>query len=85
MDLARKAARVQCRPHDLRQTFSTQLAENGVPESTMLTLMGHMSRATLESYRRDAVAGVTSRSRSIRNSDGYPPKISLPLDPPQVQ
>jgi hypothetical protein len=35
-------------------TFDThtlqKLAENGVPESTMLALMGHMSRAMLEPY-----------------------------------
>jgi integrase len=69
-DLARKAAGVKCRPHDLRHTFATQLAENGVPESTMLALMGHMSRAMLERYshirnraKREAVAGVSLRSR----------------------
>ena len=47
-DLIRKAASVRCRLHDLRHTFATQLAENGVPESTMLALMGHMSRAMLK-------------------------------------
>ncbi len=39
-----------CRLHDLRHTFATHLAENGVSESTMLALMGHMSRAMLERY-----------------------------------
>jgi hypothetical protein len=44
------------------------LAEKGVPESTMLALMGHMSRAMLERYshirmkaKREAVSGVTLR------------------------
>jgi site-specific recombinase XerD len=36
--------------HDLRHTVATKLAEAGVPESTMLSLMGHMSRAMLERY-----------------------------------
>ena len=46
----RKAAGVQCRLHDLRHTAATKMAEAGVPESTMLALMGHMSRAMLERY-----------------------------------
>jgi integrase len=40
----RARAGVSCRLHDLRHTFATRLAENGVSESTMLALMGHMSR-----------------------------------------
>jgi len=51
-----------------RHTFATRLAEKGVSESTMLALMGHMSRAMLERYshirmaaKREAVAGVTLR------------------------
>jgi len=61
----RERTGVSCRLHDLRHTFATRLAANGVPESTMLALMGHMSRAMLERYshirmaaKRDAVAGV---------------------------
>jgi integrase len=46
----REAAGVQCRFHDLRHTTLTKLAEAGVPESTMLALAGHMSRAMLERY-----------------------------------
>ena len=49
-DELRKDTGVSCRLHDLRHTFATQLAENGVSESTMLALMGHMSRAMLERY-----------------------------------
>ena len=54
---------VDCRLHDLGHTFATTLAENGVPESTMLALMGQMSRAMLERYlhirmssKREAIA-----------------------------
>jgi integrase len=46
----RKRAGVQCRLHDLRHTAATKMAEAGVPESTMLAIMGHMSRAMLERY-----------------------------------
>jgi integrase len=83
-DLVRKAANVRCRLHDLRHTFATQLAENGVSESTMLALMGHMSRAMLERYshirmraKREAVAGVTLRKRAS-NSDAVPVKVPVP-------
>lgn len=41
---------VQCRFHDLRHTAATKMAEAGVPESTMLAIMGHMSRAVIERY-----------------------------------
>ena len=46
----RKLANVSCRLHDRGHTFATSLAERDVPESTMLALMGHMSRAMLERY-----------------------------------
>jgi len=76
---------VKCRPHDLRHTFATQLAENGVPESTMLAFMGHMSRAMLERYshirnraKREAVAGVSLRARTRAGSDAVPVKVPVP-------
>ena len=69
---------MRCRLHDLRHTFATRLAENGASESTMLALMGHMSRAMLERYshirmaaKRDAVSGVTLRQK-IENSEVVP-------------
>jgi integrase len=46
----RTKAKVNCRTHDLRHTVATKLAEAGTPESTMLALLGHMSRAMLEHY-----------------------------------
>lgn len=74
---------VSCRLHDLRHTFATRLAENGVSESTMLALMGHMSRAMLERYshirmtaKRDAVAGVTLRQKD-QNSGAVPVKVPV--------
>lgn len=67
----RTKAGVECRIHDLRHTVATKLAEAGTPESTMLALLGHMSRAMLEHYshvrlaaKRTAVEALTTRSHS---------------------
>lgn len=87
----RKAAGVSCRLHDLRHTFATRLAEKGVPESTMLALMGHMSRAMLERYshirmaaKREAVAGL-SLHRPSENLEAVPLKVPLPKQTKKVQ
>jgi integrase len=65
----RKEAGVRCRLHDLRHSFCTKLAEAGVPESTMLDMMGHVSAAMLRRYshiraraRREAIAAVEARA-----------------------
>ncbi len=67
----RKNAGVQCRFHDLRHTAATKMAEAAVPESTMLAIMGHMSRAMLERYshirmqaKREAVEALTTRPKA---------------------
>jgi hypothetical protein len=68
------------------------LAEAGVPESTMLALMGHMSRAMLERYshirmaaKRDAVAAITLRPR-VENSKVVPVKVPVVVrEPGQIQ
>lgn len=74
-DTLRKRAGVECRLHDLRHTAATKMAEAGVPESTMLALMGHMSRAMLERYshirmaaKREAVEALTTQ-RKTQNSE----------------
>jgi len=86
-DQLRAATGVSCRLHDLRHTFATRLAENGVSESTMLALMGHMSRAMLERYshiriaaKRDAVAGIRLREQEAttpQNSEALPVKVPV--------
>lgn len=70
-DALRKRAGVECRLHDLRHTAATKMAEAGVPESTMLALMGHMSRAMMERYshirlaaKREAVEALVPRENS---------------------
>ena len=82
-DELRNDARVRSRSHDLRHTFATRLAENGASESTMLALMGHMSRAMLERYshirmaaKREAVPGVTLRQKD-KNSEVVPVKVPV--------
>lgn len=87
----RKRACVSCRLHDLRHTFATRLAEIGVPESTMLALMGHMSRSMLERYshirmtaKRDAMAGVTLRQAG-ENSEAVPVKVPVRAPVRRVQ
>jgi len=76
----RKRAGVQCRLHDLRHTAATKMAEAGVPESTTLALMGHMSRAMMERYshirmaaKREAVEALTIR-KPEPNSEAVPTK-----------
>jgi integrase len=49
-DSLRDWAGVKCRLHDMRHTVATKMAEAGTPESTMLSLLGHMSSAMLERY-----------------------------------
>ncbi len=89
-ETVRDLAKVSCRLHDLRHTFATRLAENGVSESTMLALMGHMSRAMLERYshirmaaKREAVAGVAlhpkiaAKAEQAENSEEVPVKVPV--------
>jgi integrase len=83
-DQLRKNTGVSCRLHDLRHTFATRLAENGVSESTMLAPMGHMSRAMLERYshirmaaKREAIARVTLATVK-HELEGVPVKVPVP-------
>ena len=80
-DALRKRAGVQCRFHDLRHTVATKLAEAGVPESTMLALLGHMSRSMLERYshirmaaKRQAMDTLVSGPKAMI-SDALPTEI----------
>lgn len=90
-DLVRKLSGVSCRLHDLRHTFCTRLAEAGVSESTMLALMGHMSRAMLERYshirmaaKREAVEAITLRP-VVENSEVVPVKVPVEIALTQIQ
>jgi len=52
----------------MRHSFCTKLGEEGVPEATMLDMMGHVSVAMLRRYshirataRREAISALESR------------------------
>jgi integrase len=64
-DTLREASGVQCRFHDLRHTAATKMAEAGVPESTMLAIMGHVSRAMLEKYSHIRMAAKREAVKSL--------------------
>jgi len=91
----RADAGVSCGLHDLRHTFATRLAENGVSESTMLALMGQMSRAMLERYshiriaaKGEAVAGIRLREQTEttpQNSEVVPVKVPVAVTPATIQ
>ncbi len=90
-DQLRKGTGVRCRIHDLRHTFATRLAENGVSESTMLALMGHMSRSMLERYshirmaaKREAIAGVML-AKVKQELDAVPVKVPVAATPAVLQ
>src|SRR6185295_11979548 len=65
----RADSNVQCRFHDLRHTVATKMAEAGVPESTMLSIMGHMSRAMLERYSHIRMAAKREAVKALSLPD----------------
>ncbi len=68
---------VECRLHDLRHTAATKMAEAGVPESTMLAIMGHMSRAMLERYSHIRMAAKREAVKSLALPKVGPRLVSL--------
>jgi integrase len=67
-NLTRKANLKGLRFHDLRHHCITKLAEAGVPDQTLMSIAGHVSRQMLEHYshirmeaKRDAVASLEGR------------------------
>ncbi len=68
---AKKRAGVECRLHDLRHHFLTNLAETQTSDSTILSIAGHLSRRMLERYshirakaKRDAIAAMESSNKT---------------------
>jgi integrase len=77
--LTKAAGLTGFRFHDLRHHCITRMAENGVPEQTLMALAGHISRQMLEHYshvrmqaKREAVAAldvVSPPTRTKRAED----------------
>jgi integrase len=80
----RSAAKVECRFHDLRHTAITKLAEQGVPDSTMKALAGHVHEKMLERYSHIRMAAKREAVEALAlpkavNARGVPkesPKVS---------
>ncbi len=83
-DALRKRAVVKCRFHDLRHTVATKMAEAGVPESTMLALLGHMSRSMLERYSHIRMAAKRQAMDSLVSTTGNAISDALPTKVPTV-
>jgi integrase len=49
-NVARKAAKVDCRWHDMRHTFVSKMAEGQASDATIMALAGHVSRKMMETY-----------------------------------
>lgn len=75
-------AGVKCRFHDLRHTTLTKIAEAGVPESTMLALAGHMSRAMLERYSHIRMKAKREAVEAISLQTPTSPAIEVPTISP---
>jgi integrase len=75
--VARKAAKVSCRWHDLRHCFVSALAEGAASDATIKALSGHVSNKMLERYshtRNEAKrAAIAVFDTSVRVD---PPKVS---------
>ena len=75
---------MNCRFHDLRHTAITKLAEQGVPDSTMKALAGHVHEKMLERYRHIRMAAKREAVEALAlpkavNANGAPkenPKVS---------
>lgn len=62
------ASGVNCRFHDLRHTAITNLAEQGVPDSTMKAIAGHVHEKMLERYSHIRIRAKREAVEAIRGS-----------------
>jgi integrase len=80
----RTEAKVSCRLHDLRHTAAAKMAEAGTPESTMLALTGHMSRAMMERYSHIRMAAKREAVESLGLTKQPPKPEMAPKESPKV-
>ncbi len=64
------------RPHDLRHTFGSDLATEGVPISDIAVAMGHTSERMAARYSRSAPSATLDRLRAALDRRGMSPRMS---------
>ena len=72
---ARKAAKVECRWHDMRHTFVSTMAAGKASDATIMSMSGHLSRKMLERYSHTQNE---AKRQAISVFDSVPPQ-----NPPQ--
>lgn len=84
--LTREAKLPGLRFHDLRHHCITKLAEAGVPDHTLMSIAGHVSREMLEHYshirmeaKRDAVARLELRQEPEQTTNEDIPVVEPPV------
>jgi hypothetical protein len=65
-------------------TVCTKMAEAGVPESTMLAIMGHTSRAMLERYGHIRMAAKREAVEALRLESKYALSVRVPTKVPTI-
>jgi integrase len=75
-------AGIECRIHDLRHTVCTKMAEAGVPEATMLDIMGHMSTAMLRRYSHIRQAAKVEAIEALEARSAF--SVGVPKESPKV-
>lgn len=76
-------SKVSCRFHDLRHTAITKLAEQGVPDSTMKALAGHVHEKMLERYSHIRMAAKREAVEALALPKAVNANVA-PKDSPKV-
>lgn len=61
------------------------MVEAGVPEGTMLSLMGHMSRAMLERYSHIRMAAEREAVEALSTTNNHPVPVEAPTKVPTMK
>jgi integrase len=79
----RTTSKVVCRFHDLRHTAITKLAEQGVPDSTMKALAGHVHEKMIERYSHIRMAAKREAVEALALPKAVNAKV-VPKESPRV-
>lgn len=96
---ARETAGVQCRWHDARHSFVSDLAEGAASDTTIMAMAGHLSKKMMERYshtrnerKREAIAAAFNkkkaaavrREREMTTSESASPHFSPHSEVPET-